>query len=126
MVSQRSHGGFNRREPFGRHNVIDKPNLKGCICIDRTTIEHHPQCLCSTINTVRVIEFARQTLRSAIARKQVQIDFWLAEFGVLGRNDVRAGEYQFVTASQCWPVNRRNDGNIQILKRSEGRLSGVR
>ena len=88
MVSQGSHSCFDRGEAFRSHDVIDEANLKRCIGTNRTTVEHHSQGLSCTIHTVCVIELTRQTLCTTVTGEEVQVDLWLAEFSVLGCNNV--------------------------------------
>ena len=71
------------------------------------------------------MELAHQPLRAAVARKQIQIDFRLAKLRVRCGNHVGAGQYQFVTATQCGAIDRRDHGFAELLQCSKCGLRGV-
>ena len=71
------------------------------------------------------MQLADQSLRAAIARQQIEIDLGLTKLCMLCGNHIRTGQNQFVTATECRPVYRRNHGLAELLQRGKCGLRGV-
>ena len=89
---QRSAQGFFH-QLFKRHHAADQPRALGLHCV------HHAACQCH-VHCFGFAHRTRQALGAARAGNHAQLDFRLAKFSVVSRNNKVAHHGQLTTAAQ--------------------------
>ena len=125
IVTESLHRDFHGRGRSFRHDLIYQTTVD-CLSGGNIAATHHQtQRFGHASLAAAPMQLAHQTLRTAVAGQQVQIDFRLAKLRVLCCDDIGAGQNQFVTATQCGAIDRRDHRFAELLQCSKCSLCGV-
>ena len=125
VVAESRHCDLNGGGSDFCHNLVYQTAVDRLSGGDIAATHHQTERLGHAGFATPPMKLAHKSLRTAIARQQIQIDFRLAKLRVFCRDHIGAGQYQLVTATQCRAIDRRDHGFAKLLQSRKCRLGSI-